>query len=155
MWGIAASFALPLLPEVASSADGGVPLVVSEPEGEAAQTYSALAEAVEAEVTALETFVLPALLYQSDENKVLIAMPDGSMSSISPIELRRCCRSPSNEPDSVPADLAPLDTVPMGAAPALEPALPAPLGRAVMRSSPRRAAPSHAIRPSRTQATMP
>ena len=35
MWGIEAAFSLPLLPELARSADTGVPLVVSQPDGDA------------------------------------------------------------------------------------------------------------------------
>jgi len=114
MWGIDASFSLPLLPEVAQSADAGVPLVVSNPDGEAAQLYSSLASAVETEVGALATLSLPQVLYLSETSSVQIALPDGSMQSISPIELRRRCRSPSNTPDQLPPDLAPLDMVPMG-----------------------------------------
>ena len=42
MWGIASSFSLPLLPDVASSADGGVPLIVAQPTSEA-DVYAAAA----------------------------------------------------------------------------------------------------------------
>ena len=115
MWGISASFSLPLLPEVAGSADGGVPLVVTQPEGEAADLYASLAAAVDTEVSALATLELPGILYSSEEKAVLIASPNGGeMQKISPIELRKRCRSPSNTPDSLPDDLEPLDVVPMG-----------------------------------------
>ena len=115
MWGISASFSLPLLPEVAGSADGGVPLVVTQPEGEAADLYASLAAAVDTEVSALATLELPGILYSSEEKAVLIASPNGGeMQKISPIELRKRCRSPSNTPDNLPDDLEPLDVVPMG-----------------------------------------
>ena len=115
MWGIAASFALPLLPEVASSADGGVPLVVDAPDGTAAAVYADLAAAVDEEVSSLATLQLPKILYASEEQEVLIMRPgaDG-VQKLTPAALRRCCRSPTNDPDNLPADLAPLDFVPMG-----------------------------------------
>jgi len=114
MWGIAASYSLPLLSQVAASADGGVPLVVSDPNSEAARVYAELAAAVESEVRELNTRTLPALMYLADRQKVYIALPDGSQQQISPIDLRRNCRSPTNDMDSVPDDLHPLDIVPMG-----------------------------------------
>ena len=58
---------------------------------------------------------LPGILYSSEEKAVLIASPNGGeMQKISPIELRKRCRSPSNTPDNLPDDLEPLDVVPMG-----------------------------------------
>ena len=40
---------------------------------------------------------------------------DGSeLQSITPIELRRLCRYPSNDLDAIPQDVYPLDMVPMG-----------------------------------------
>ena len=114
MWGIRSSFSLPLLPDVAASADGGVPLVVSAPTSEAAALYADLAAAVDMEVSALATRVLPRVLYSSEEQQVLIALPNGTTQSIRPHELRRLCRSPSNDPTNLPADLAMLDAVPMG-----------------------------------------
>jgi Mrp family chromosome partitioning ATPase len=114
MWGIAASITMPLLPSVAASADDGIPLYVSLPESDAASTYDALASAVDAEVSALEGLVLPQIMYLQDENRIATMLPDGSSQSISPLELRRRCRSPSNNPDALPDDLAPLDFVPMG-----------------------------------------
>ena len=114
MWGIASSFSLPLMPDVAASADGGVPLVVSQPESEAADVYAQLAKAVDAEVTALATLELPQILYSAEEKVVLIAIPGGKMQRIPPLELRRCCRSPSNDLGNLPDDLTLLDAVPMG-----------------------------------------
>ena len=116
MWGITASFSLPLLPEVASSADDGVPLVVAQPDGEAAGVYASLAEAVDAEVSSLATLELPRLVYMRAEGMVyvMLATSDGTPMKISPIELRRFCRSPTNTPDDLPDDLEPLDFVPMG-----------------------------------------
>ena len=114
MWGIASSFALPLLPEVASSADGGVPLVVSEPDGEAGSLYASLAEAVDAEVSALATLQLPSILYLRDQQCIKVLSTGGAEQSITPIELRQKCRSPTNTPDNLPEDLEPIDFVPMG-----------------------------------------
>jgi len=114
MWGIQAAFSLPLLPQVASSADGGVPLVVSEPESDAALVYADLASAVDAEVQQLGTRALPSVMYMAERNLVYIALPDGSMQKISPRDLRRNCRSPSNDINNLPEDLHPLDCVPMG-----------------------------------------
>jgi hypothetical protein len=114
MWGIDASYSIPLLPEIASSADGGVPLVVSTPDGPAAALYAQLAAAVETEVTGLVGKQLPAMFFSTEEQMVVIAVPDGSTQRIAPHDLRRRCRSPSNRPDQLPTELAPLDFVPMG-----------------------------------------
>jgi len=114
MWGIDASFSLPLLPEIASSADDGVPLVVTEPAGDAALVYAQIADAVQREVRALRSTVLPQCLYLSESNTVEIRCEDGEHQSITPIALRKLCRSPSNRPDELPADLYPVDLVPMG-----------------------------------------
>ncbi len=100
--------------QVASSADGGVPLAVSAPDSTAAALSAQLAAAVEAEVGALEGTQLPAMFDSTEERLVVIALPDGSTQRITPHELRRRCRSPSNQPDQLPAELAPLDFVPMG-----------------------------------------
>lgn len=114
MWGIEASFSLPLLPEIASSADGGVPLVVSKPDGDAAKIYAEIADAVQREVRALSSVVLPQCCYMSDSNTIEILCEGGSKQSISPVELRTLCRSPSNQPDAVADDIFPVDMVPMG-----------------------------------------
>lgn len=114
MWGIAASFSLPLLPDVARSSDDGVPLVLSSPGSDAAKMYRELAAAVDKEVTGLSRRVLPQLMYSASEQQVLIALPDGSLQRIKPHDLRRLCRSPSNDASNLPADLYPLDCVPMG-----------------------------------------
>ena len=129
MWGIEASFALPLQPEIASSADGGVPLVVTSPRSESAATYLSLAKAVRREVEALPERKLPELLYVEPtangagdggregegEGQVLISGLGGDeVRRISPHALRRLCRSPTNRPDSLPERLRPLEFVPMG-----------------------------------------
>lgn len=114
MWGINASFSLPILPELAKSADSGVPFVTSAPESDAAAVYAQLAEAVDTEVSALATRQVPQIMYSQDENTVLIANIDGSLQRMSPIELRKRCVSPANRPDDLPADLQPIDFVPMG-----------------------------------------
>jgi len=114
MWGIRSSFSMPLMPEVASSADEGVPLVVATPDSTAATVYRDLAKAVDLEVGRLGERQLPQIMFSSEEQRILIAISDGSMQTISPLELRRRCRSPSNTPDQLPQDLAPLDFAPMG-----------------------------------------
>jgi len=114
MWGIRSSFSMPLMPEVASSADEGVPLVVATPDSTAATVYRDLAKAVDLEVGRLGERQLPQIMFSSEEQRILIAISDGSMQTISPLELRRRCRSPSNTPDQLPQDLTPLDFAPMG-----------------------------------------
>jgi hypothetical protein len=114
MWGIDASFSVPLLGELAASADAGVPHVLSQPDSEASSLYGQIAEAVDAEVSSLASLTLPGVRYTEADNLVAITLPDGTAQSISPLELRRRCRSPSNTPDSLPADVAPVDIVPMG-----------------------------------------
>lgn len=114
MWGIDSSFSLPLLPSVASSADGGVPLVVADPGCEAAAIYAELAQAVDREVSSLESLKLPQVMYSAAEGMVLVLMPGGEVQKITPRELRAACRSPSNDLSSLPEDLRPVDSVPMG-----------------------------------------
>ena len=114
MWGITAAYSLPLLPQVAASADGGVPLVVSEPGSDAAAVYAALAAGVHAEVSALGEQKIPSVMYMAEQGKVLIAIPDGRMQEISPADLRANCRSPANDLANLPDDLHPLSMVPMG-----------------------------------------
>merc|ERR1712019_178131 len=94
-WGIAASFSLPLLPELAASADNGVPFVVSSPHSEAAAVYASLAKAVDVECSKLENLQLPLVFYSPDEKLVRTLLPDGSEQQISPIDLRKLCRSPT------------------------------------------------------------
>jgi len=176
MWGINASFSLPLLPELARAADAGVPSFVSQPEGEAAGVYRQLAAALEGELERLDAaprpeileaehvfmspnqrprgrafrctrpysavFTVffsvvftrcsfpaqyriralmlvysarrPEILYLPVERRIVIALADGTQQSITPLELRRLCRSPANRPDALPADVEPLDFVPTG-----------------------------------------
>jgi len=115
MWGIEASFALPLLPEIAGSADNGVPYVLTHPSTDASETYRRLAAAVEREVATLPDVVLPQLFYLEAERTVLVGTPGSTEPQrITPHELRRLCRSPTNMPDQLPDDLAPLDFVPCG-----------------------------------------
>ena len=134
MWGIEAAFSLPLMPALASSTDDGVPLVVSQPQSAAARTYDALAAALEREVAGLRDVVRPVCMYSSDERRVLVLLPSGGdergsggggdgvgvggggegPQSIDPYDLRRLCRSPSNQPDNLPDGLIPIDFVPMG-----------------------------------------
>ena len=114
MWGIRSSFSMPLLPELAAAADAGVPAVCADGESYAARLYTSIADALITEVSAIKRAPPPTCFYSSADNLVLIAIADGSMQKLSPVELRRVCRSPANNPDALPADLAPLDFVPMG-----------------------------------------
>jgi len=79
MWGIEASFALPLVAEIAAAADEGVPIVVSQPDSEAARIYGQLAAAVVREVSALEGAVVrPQLRYDATDGMVHITLPSGA-----------------------------------------------------------------------------
>ena len=68
------------------------------------------------EVGALEgALVRPQLRYSAADGTVQVTLPGGAPpQAIDARELRRRCRSPSNRPDELPADLVPLDMVPMG-----------------------------------------
>ena len=114
MWGIQSSFSLPLLPSLASTADLGVPAVLVEPRGEAAAAFAELAAAVEREVEALAGRVLPALMYSEEEGAVLVQLPERPTQRVSPLELRRLCRSPSNDVSALSPRLRPLELLPMG-----------------------------------------
>ena len=56
---------------------------------------------------------LPTLMYFGSKNEVMI-QHNGTMQTISPLALRKRCRSPSNRVDELPADLVPVEILPMG-----------------------------------------
>jgi hypothetical protein len=57
----------------------------------------------------------PQLRYDASDGMVHITLAgDAPPQSIDAVELRRRCCSPSNRPDALPAELTPLDLVPMG-----------------------------------------
>eukprot|EP00964_Phaeocystis_antarctica_P050174 scaffold29084_cov60-Phaeocystis_antarctica.AAC.4 len=109
-----AAFSLPLLPELARSADTGVPLVVSQPDGDASRAYAQLADAVIRELDALRAVAKPTCMYSSEQQQVLVLLPGGGIQTIDSYALRRLCRSPSNRPDDLPPNLAPLEFAPLG-----------------------------------------
>ena len=47
-------------------------------------------------------------------DQVLVLLPGGGIQTIDAYALRRLCRSPSNRPDELPPDLAPLEFAPLG-----------------------------------------
>ena len=78
------------------------------------RVWRRLAAAVHEEVCALESRVLPQLMYFGEQNLVHVVTPGGEVQKLTPRELRSVCRSPTNDMSRVPEDLAPLDFVQMG-----------------------------------------
>jgi len=111
MWGIDNSYSLPLNKDVAKQADAGLPYVLANPETELSKTFKELASAVISEVKkAKEDDNLPNIRYDPPSGMVVI----NGKQKMPPVELRRMCRSPANDPKNVPDSIAPVDIVPLG-----------------------------------------
>ena len=88
--------------------------MVSQPDGDASRAYAQLADAVIRELDALRAVAKPTCMYSSEQQLVLVLLPGGGIQTIDSYALRRLCRSPSNRPDDLPPNLAPLEFAPLG-----------------------------------------
>ncbi|CAM9110725.1 unnamed protein product [Laminaria digitata] len=125
MWGITNTVRMPLVDEVASCGDSGVPFFVANPESEQSASFSELAEAVVREVSILKYSVdqRPALSFQPAARTITIETNDGKQVMAS-ADLRRQCRcavcveefsgKPLLDPASVSEDIVPSDFAPIG-----------------------------------------
>lgn len=125
MWGITNTVRMPLVADVASCGDAGVPFLVSNPEGESSACFLELAEAVVREVSKLKYSAneRPLLSFQSAERTITIETNDEKQVMAS-ADLRRQCRcavcveefsgKPLLDPASVSEEIAPSDFAPIG-----------------------------------------
>lgn len=93
MWGITNTVQVPLVPEVASSGDKGVPFVLENPDGDRAAPFLSLANAVVREVSKLKFNATgrPVLSYQPGEGTITIDT-NGDKQVMKAADLRRQCR---------------------------------------------------------------
>jgi hypothetical protein len=89
--------------------------VLSDRGSEASSIFLELAAAVEREVFKAELMpdVQPQVTFDAAANE-LCATIGGERFALSPIDLRRKCRSPVNDPERCAADLRPVEIEPMG-----------------------------------------
>ena len=125
MWGITNTIQMPLVADVASCGDSGVPFVVARPDSEQSESFSELAEAVVREVAKLKFSDndRPMLSFQPAEGTITIETSSGKQ-VMTAADLRRQCRcaicveefsgKPLLDPASVPEDIVPLEFAPIG-----------------------------------------
>ena len=121
MWGMENLYSLPLIDQVATSGDSGIPYVLQYPDSEIAETMELLAEAVINEISRLarESGAAVALSYDASNN----LMRYGKY-SLSPPTLRRDCKCAVCveeftgrallNPASIPESIKPLSLAPIG-----------------------------------------
>jgi len=116
MWGIENTYSMPIDSRVSEAGDSGLPLVVMFPEAQASKLYDRIATDLIAEVNRLEDDreQRPNVSFDALRNLVVAVLADGSEQSISPVELRRRCRSPTNIQDLITAQVKPMEIFPMG-----------------------------------------
>ena len=131
MWGIEATFCVPLDESAARFGDSGVPLVAAAPGHPVAAKYLELAASVDAEVEALRAggSPHPAIRFEESTGMLVFEEDDGAgnvatSQSVSAVELRQACRCaacveeltgrPLLDPNSVPKDIKPVSTSPVG-----------------------------------------
>jgi len=121
-YGIPHVVALPMLADASHAGDAGVPLVVTHHDGEAAETYTALCQAVSHEMVRkaeLGALLRPSVSYDA-ERKLIVARffdADGAVElTLPPLELRRRLGVVDKmlKVGALPADLAPMAIAPKG-----------------------------------------
>lgn len=125
MWGITNTVQMPLVADVASCGDRGVPFVIANPDGQHSASFMELGEAVVREVAKLKfsSNARPALSFQPTEGTITIET-NGEKQVVTSADLRRQCKcalcveefsgKPLLDPASVPEDIAPSDFAPIG-----------------------------------------
>lgn len=125
MWGITNTIQMPLVADVASCGDSGVPFVIAKPDSEEAAAFSELAEAVVREVAKLKYSDndRPTLSFQPAAGTVTIETSDGKQ-VMTAADLRRKCRcalcveefsgEPLLDPTTIPEDIVPSEFAPIG-----------------------------------------
>uniref|UniRef100_A0A7S2TYL7 Gamma-butyrobetaine hydroxylase-like N-terminal domain-containing protein n=1 Tax=Lotharella oceanica TaxID=641309 RepID=A0A7S2TYL7_9EUKA len=116
MWGIENTYSVPLTETVSQAGDTGTPFVQRHPDAPAAKVFATLANDVINEVETLDStrLQMPKVEYDVLRNLVVSTFADGKEESISPVELRRRCRSPTNVQELITEDVRPMEIFPMG-----------------------------------------
>jgi Mrp family chromosome partitioning ATPase/DUF971 family protein len=124
-FGIQNSFEIPILPEISHMSDHGNPIALGEPDGTAAQTYSAICDAVVREVSRIRFGAAekPRLAYAPGKG-ITVTLAGNEQRTVNPAELRRACRCAicveeftgerRLKPEDVPNDVFPKTMAPMG-----------------------------------------
>lgn len=112
MWGIVNTFSLPLNGNIAKQGDAGVPYVVQNPDSAPSKVFKELAKSVVEEVRRLkeEPDSTPSIAFDQKTKELVI----NGKQRMKPVDLRRLCRSPANDPKRVPEDIAPAEMTPLG-----------------------------------------
>jgi Mrp family chromosome partitioning ATPase/DUF971 family protein len=116
---------MPILPALAQASDAGRPLVLDEPQGEAAKVYEELCDQLVGEITRIQYgTTAPPKLYFDAESGIVISFPDGREYALDPVDLRLECRGAhsrqefTGEPliarEDLPDDLYPKSIGPVG-----------------------------------------
>lgn len=125
MWGITNTVQMPLVADVASCGDRGVPFIIANSDSEHSVAFSELAQAVVREVSKLKYSAndRPQLSFQPAEGTITIET-EGDKQVMPSADLRRQCRcalcveefsgKPLLDPDTVAADIVPSDFAPIG-----------------------------------------
>jgi len=115
MWGIENAFSLPVLPVLSQDGDAGTPHVLAHPASDASALFLELAAAVDREVfkNSLRPDERPEVTFEASANEIAATI-GGVRYALSPLELRKRCRSPVNDPDACPPDLSPASMEPIG-----------------------------------------
>lgn len=125
MWGITNTIQVPLVEDVASCGDTGVPFVVANANSEHSLRFLELAQAVVREVAKLKHSAVrrPALSYQSSTRTITVDTIKDKQ-EIAAADLRRQCKCalcveefsgrPLLDPASVPDDIVPSEFAPIG-----------------------------------------
>eukprot|EP00977_Amphora_coffeiformis_P004224 scaffold877_cov154-Amphora_coffeaeformis.AAC.16 len=120
-WGIEHTFSVPLLDQIATNGDSGLPFVLGNPDSPQAAIYKDLAKAVVSEVAKVKYSGTgrPDIVYNKEANKIEV---DGE--TIAPSDLRRGCRCAACVeeltgrqlliPSSISENMAPLRMNPTG-----------------------------------------
>jgi len=118
MWGIENTYALPLEPALSEAGDSGCPfyLTGASSNPSIASQYDRLASDVVTEIHNLEKTkaARPEVIFDATRNMVVSITKGGEEQIISPVELRRRCRSPTNIKELITDDVKPIDIFPMG-----------------------------------------
>lgn len=125
LYGFTNTAEMPILPELTAACDRGRPLVLDDPQGIAAGIYRELCDELVREISRIRFGVIETpKLYFDPEQGILISLPDGTESMISPIDLRLECRGAHSRQEftgerlihreDLPEDLYPVNIAPVG-----------------------------------------
>jgi len=115
MWGIDNTYSIPLEPTLAKAGDSGKPYFISDSDSPIAEIYNKMAADLVTEVDRMDSAMTrPVVTYDATMNAIVSTLADGTEQRISPVEVRRRCRSPTNIQELITEDVKPVEIFPMG-----------------------------------------